>query len=414
VAKAKPVKYKTAGGKVRFKCYLEAYGFETKQGFKTKEEAQDYIDWAIDQSRHGVTKHSLKTPTMQTICDDFIRYQSQRVMLGEIGDGDLENKERICIQLSSMEIDGELIKNIPVGDISVGDVRTKLVPQMFCNGVKEWIDQKNYEWHFDFENGQCPWNTAIHRKKVLHMLFKHAVLMGHIAINPIDNMDFPAKKDGVEGGFKIDRISEEIVQKVIQCAAMIENKRQGNLPDSGGIKWVAAIRTAAMSGIRAGEQRALQWSDIDFQKRTISITKSVKKNYKIGPPKTAKSRREITVAPSLITTLREWKLAQTLVEAKNDLVFPNRSGGILEHGLLRRKLRQACRHAKVGVFRWHDLRHFYASTLIFNPKFDQTQLARLMGHGSLAFTYKVYAHWFASVEQTEQLSEIMEEAFANL
>ena len=413
MAKPKPVKYKTRSGKTRFMVYLSNYGFGQKQGFKTKEEAQDYIDWAIKQYSSGVTKHSLKTPTMQIVADEFMKYQAQRVMLGEAGNDDLKNYRRQAMQVLSMEIDGELIRDIRVGDITVGDVQTKVVPQMFWHGVKEWTGPDQYEWHFDFENGMCAWTSADHRRKVLYMLFKHAVLMGHISRNTIEDMDFPKQKD-VAGGFKIERISEEVIKKVIAAAATIEDKRYNNDPSPGGQKWVAAMRTAAMSGIRAGELRALLWSDINFERRTIKISKSVKKNGEIGEPKTARSHREIAINPTLVMTLREWKLAQSLVEARNNLVFPNRHGEILEPGFLRRKLRQACQIAKVGLFRWHDLRHFYASTLIFNPNFDQTQLARLMGHASLAFTYKVYAHWFASSDKSIELSELIEDAFANI
>lgn len=62
------------------------------------------------------------------------------------------------------------------------------------------------------------------------------------------------------------------------------------------------------TGMRKGEAAALQWSDIDFKERTISINKTLDFAAKdhselFGDPKTYHSKRTITVIQSLMSDL---------------------------------------------------------------------------------------------------------------
>ncbi|MFO1442052.1 tyrosine-type recombinase/integrase [Bacillus sp. Bva_UNVM-123] len=74
--------------------------------------------------------------------------------------------------------------------------------------------------------------------------------------------------------------------------------------------------TLAYTGISVGELVALKWSDIDFTKQTIRITKTYKNvgnntlKYQLEPPKTKKSRREVVVDELVINTLLKYKETQ--------------------------------------------------------------------------------------------------------
>lgn len=86
------------------------------------------------------------------------------------------------------------------------------------------------------------------------------------------------------------------------------------------IMWQALINIAIVTGARRGEIVALQWEDIDLQRRTISIKRS---NYKLAgdeirskEPKTKKSVRTVTIDEYTAAILNEWHKAQMLERIK--------------------------------------------------------------------------------------------------
>lgn len=75
------------------------------------------------------------------------------------------------------------------------------------------------------------------------------------------------------------------------------------------------FRLLAYLGIRSGEISALNWSDIDFDEHTLSITKTVshdtRKNLNfIAKPKTKKSTRTIFIDDETLQALKAWKTTQ--------------------------------------------------------------------------------------------------------
>ncbi len=109
---------------------------------------------------------------------------------------------------------------------------------------------------------------------------------------------------------------------------------------------------------------------------------------------------EIPLAPMVLNTLREWKLA--CPATPQGLVFPSERGEILWHTNLYQQcfiaLLQACGITATEVagplpFNFHALRHAAASLMIeqgFTPKKIQT----VMGHSSIQVTFDIYGHLF--------------------
>ena len=127
------------------------------------------------------------------------------------------------------------------------------------------------------------------------------------------------------------------------------------------------VACAIMTGMRRGELLGLVWQNINLERRVIHILKS----------KSGRSR-EIPIAGAL------WK---ALVE------FGVRPAGVvfnLPAITLRRHFHRALRDAHIESFRFHDLRHTFASHFIMRTG-DLIALQRLLGHSSLTQTQK-YAH----------------------
>jgi integrase len=71
----------------------------------------------------------------------------------------------------------------------------------------------------------------------------------------------------------------------------------------------------------------------------------------------------------------------------------------------RRGLIPACKAAGVDPIRWHDLRHYYASLLIFEIKHAPQEISRMMGHHDFSFTSKQYGHWLETARGKSKVGD---------
>jgi integrase len=170
-------------------------------------------------------------------------------------------------------------------------------------------------------------------------------------------------------------------------------------------RWRPVLITAAFTGLRTGELRGLAWDAVDFGARMVCVRQRADFWGTLGSPKSAAGRREVPLAPIVVKTLREWRVAYPY--GKDGIVFCAHShgarGGVLNHGELWRVFRMVQQQAGIveaagePKYHFHALRHFFASLGIeagFSPKRLQT----LLGHASITMTYDVYGHLFPNPE----------------
>lgn len=164
--------------------------------------------------------------------------------------------------------------------------------------------------------------------------------------------------------------------------------------------------TAVFTGMRASELRGLSWSAVDFAKRTIAVRQRADEWGTLGMPKSAAGQREIPMSPTVVNTLREWKLA--CPNGDLDLVFPNQRGKVQRLANITQRVWHPLQKAAGLIdesggplFNFHALRHFAASVWIelgFSPKRLQTML----GHSSVTMTFDTYGHLFPSLEDDHE------------
>lgn len=121
------------------------------------------------------------------------------------------------------------------------------------------------------------------------------------------------------------------------------------------------------TGMREGEMLALTASDIDFEKKTISINKTFSRSKGkdvITVPKTKKSKRVVAMPDFLAEELQDFINKQYMLDPRRRL-FPY-TKSFLSHEMLR-----GCKDSGVKKIRIHDLRHSHASLLI-NQGFDSS------------------------------------------
>lgn len=174
--------------------------------------------------------------------------------------------------------------------------------------------------------------------------------------------------------------------------------------------YVLAITT----GMREGELLALRWRDVDLDASALQVRGTLVylpgEGHRIGPPKTARSRRRIDLDPEAVGALRrhkarqaEERLAAGAVWAHGsvapDLVFCNEIGGSLDAvGLLRNRFHPLLERAGLPRIRFHDLRHT-AATLMLLASINPKVVSERLGHASVAITLDRYSHVLPSMQR---------------
>jgi integrase len=196
-------------------------------------------------------------------------------------------------------------------------------------------------------------------------------------------------------------------------------------------RWRPFLLTAIFTGLRASELRGLRWQDIDLKNAELHVRQRADRRRGIGAPKTEAGERAVPLPPTVVSVLREWKLA--CPKGALDLAFPNSKGNvefhvnIIQRGLLPTMVaagvtvpsvddRGAPKRARDGrpilepkYTGLHALRHFYASWCInrkanggleLPPKEVQVR----MGHSSITVTMDVYGHLFPRGDDAAELA----------
>jgi integrase len=138
------------------------------------------------------------------------------------------------------------------------------------------------------------------------------------------------------------------------------------------------------TGIRQGSLFRLRWSDIDFQEGILTVRAVNAKNEKMV---------HIPMNETLTHTLTKWK-EQTRGDGEK-LVFPSpKSGEVMDN--CKSAWAKLLKDAGITNFRWHDMRHDFASHLVMNGV-DLNTVRELMGHADLKMTLR-YAHLAPAVK----------------
>ena len=194
---------------------------------------------------------------------------------------------------------------------------------------------------------------------------------------------------GLTKEYTADKLKRpKLMEKRVECFSLTEQKRIEQAIMSGKKDKLYGIFLCLYSGLRIGELIALQWSDIDFVKGVLTVSKSChdgKDGLIIDEPKTATSRRMIPLPKQLLPMMKALKrrsVSPFVVSASGNPVSVRSYQRSFE--LLLKKL-------KIPHKGFHSLRHTFATRAI-ECGMDVKTLSEILGHKNPTVTLNRYAH----------------------
>lgn len=177
-----------------------------------------------------------------------------------------------------------------------------------------------------------------------------AVQEGLIRMNPAVGCKLPPKK-----AREMQVLTREEIQRFL-----IHAKAEG---------YFELFLLELTTGLRRGELLALQWDDLNLETGELQVTKQVYRTKEdgllISKPKTKSSIRTVSLPPTLLNILKEYKES---VNSRWMFPAPVKEDSPLDPAYIRTRLHLILEHAQCKQIRFHDLRHPYVkhTTKIFS------------------------------------------------
>lgn len=274
-----------------------------------------------------------------------------------------------------------------LGKMKLRDIKAEHLNRFLIGMQKEGLSGTTQRRHFN----------------LVHLILGTATKEQRIAVNPADNIE-PPKKDTKERPHYTPE----------QTSTLVEVLRT-NAP----VKWRAYALLALASAMRKGEAVGLNWSDIDWQRRTVSIRRTAAyakgKGQYLSTPKTKNSVRTIKVDAESLEALAAWKREQNerrlklgamwRSEAEDaDAVFTQDMGGRMSIHSPTQWFEGFLKKQGLPTMNLHGLRHTAASLLLANgcPMLD---VSKRLGHSRASTTMDIYGHAYA--ESDDGLADMM-------
>jgi len=223
----------------------------------------------------------------------------------------------------------------------------EIIPQM----VEEYKAKR-------LQEGVTP-ATVNRELSFLRHLFNKAIEWSYLTRNPLQGVKLLKEPPGRTRYLKTEEIG-----RLLEVIDSFSNDIRSYLKP--------IVLIALNTGLRKREILRLKWRDIDLVKKKITVT--ITKTNEI---------RTVPMNESLYQELK--KMSQ---DQESEYIFCNKKG--VPYGNVRKSFDRALKIAGIDNFRFHDLRHTFASQLVINGC-DIRTVQQLMGHKDIKMTMR-YSH----------------------
>ncbi|WP_052665123.1 tyrosine-type recombinase/integrase [Nitriliruptor alkaliphilus] len=229
--------------------------------------------------------------------------------------------------------------------------------------------------------------TVRYSRILLHKAFEDAVATGALLVNPVSRVQAPQRDvNGLRRRYPASSWSVEELRTFLH--------------QIDGHQFAPLFTLLSTTGMRRSEALALSWSDVDFKRREVSISKSlaVRDGQPVrGSPKRARSRR-IALGEHGADALEDQLDRQQSSRARAssswsnelDLVFTSPDGSFIPPSRATDRFRVTVARLPLSRIRLHDLRHTHA-ILLLQAGMPVIDVSQRLGHATPAVTLELYA-----------------------
>lgn len=331
--------------------------YRKRQGFKTKKQAQIALaDLLKDIDKNGLDQKKSNVETFSDLYNLWI------------------DQQRTKVKPSTMNVEKQIctLHILPF----LGDYKLSAIRVLDCQQLVN-------KWH---ESGVKSYRQY---RTLASQIMKYGEAMELIDSNPMSKTILPRKR---EEESKLKYYTKEQLEHFFEC-----------LTTEGDYKKFAYFRLLAFTGCRKSEVLALQWKDIDFENKVVSITKTLAINEQgevvAQPPKTSSSVRSISLDDETLKVMKKWHIMQRTdylsmgYNTSNDkqLLFTSYQNKLLHPTVVYEWLRNMIRKYKLPKISPHHFRHTHAS-LLLQAGVPVKEVSERLGHKDISITLEIYSH----------------------
>ena len=193
----------------------------------------------------------------------------------------------------------------------------------------------------------------------------------------------------------------------VRLLTAIEQKRLRSYINSTPSLVNLGVTLALGMGLRVGEVCGLMWQDIDFQKRILSVKRTVqrvavqggsrKTAVIVSSPKSESSAREIPIPAGVFSMLKKFR-------SNADHYIISDSESPVEPRKMQYQFAWILKNVNLPSVKFHSLRHCFASRAV-EQGVDIKTLSELLGHSRVEVTMNLYIH--SSLDRKRKCMELM-------
>lgn len=328
--------------------------------FKTQKEAKDWV-----LSQRSAYKNGVLVSASQVTVGEFLEKWMQEVIKYQVRESTFDTEQYI--------IRKHILPNI--GPVKLSKLTPSHLQNLLAKKSEEGYSRRTVKY--------------IHT--ILNQMLSQAKKWGLVGVNIAEVVSCP----------KVEKKQVEPLtqQEVNNFLAILKNDPLYPL-------YVLFLST----GLRRGEALGLKWENVDLVNGVISIKgiiTTVKGKTVWGEPKTAASRRIVSLPEYTKSVLIDHQLRQTV---ESEFVFctskgtPYSPSNILKH--FKRTAKQANLPPKTTI---HSLRHFFTSYAL-SQNVPVRDVQAILGHTDAKFTLSVYAHLMegAQAEAAKKINKLFD------
>lgn len=335
---------------------------KTKRGFESKKEAEIYSAQLKVEFEKGTMFVSNKKHTFSAVYDIWVENYKHTVK-----ESSYKKALDYCKKILAI----------------YGNADIKKISMLDCQKiVNEWGEKYSAKYLN---------NLYIYSS----LIFKYAVQMNIINSSPMDKVKKPRVQKKKKEEIELYYTKDELLHFL--------DITKTNY-DTGTYM---VFRLLAFTGARIGEVLALNWQDIDFNKGTVNINKTLAVGLDnkviIQDPKTLDSNRVITIDPITLQELRTYKLEQKellfkLGKQNKGILFPNSKNAYYNSTCFNYRLNQICSKYNIKKIKIHGFRHTHCS-LLFEAEATIQEVQYRLGHSDIQTTMNIYNHVTEKVQE---------------